>query len=190
MQTRSIERGQEAAGETEALRRERLLGRLVASAAPRGYRIAYDLLGNRAEAEDAVQEALARACESCSRLRDEGAIDGWFYRVLTNLCLRALRRRRLRRLFFGDGSAEEDAGPPVPDELRADRELARRRDIASLLRAIDRLPDKQRAALLLRYGHELSVEEVADMLGVSPATAKTHLIRGLRRLRTLMERVS
>ena len=53
--------------------------------------------------------------------------------------------------------------------------------------SLDGLAPKQRAAVVLRYGHDLSVAEIADILGVEPATAKTHLVRGLGRLRELME---
>src|SRR5262245_38361003 len=57
--------------------RSRLLGELAAAPARKGYGIAYDLLGNRAEAEEAVQEALARACESIADLRDPAAAPSW-----------------------------------------------------------------------------------------------------------------
>ncbi|MCG8416820.1 MAG: sigma-70 family RNA polymerase sigma factor [Proteobacteria bacterium] len=167
-------------------RREIILGRLTDKAARRGLRIAQDLLRNPAEAEDAVQDALARACEACDRLRDLEAAESWFYRILTNVCLRGLRRRRLRQLFFGQANevAENSA---ASSETPADRALARQRDVALLVSALDRLPVKQRTALLLRYGHDMSISEIADMLGVKPATVKTHLVRGLHRLRKIME---
>ena len=176
--------------ETRAERRERLLHLLVESAAPRGFHIARDLLGSREEAEDAVQEALARACEQCHRIREPEAVEGWFYRVLTNLCLKTLRRRRLRRLFLGREQPADGAPPPAISEPGADRQLAHNQDVTHLLAALDRVPSKQRTALLLRYGHDLPVGTIADMLGVSPATVKTHLVRGLRRLRKTMERNS
>ena len=81
--------------------RSRLLGELAAAPARKGYGIAYDLLGNRAEAEEAVQDALARACESIGDLRDPSAASAWFLRIVTTQCLRTLRRRRLRRRLFG-----------------------------------------------------------------------------------------
>lgn len=184
--------------------RSRLLAELADGPARRGYGIAYDLLGNRAEAEEAVQEALARACENLDDLREPGAAPGWFLRIVTTTCLRTLRRRRLRRAVFGrffggDERREPDESPrtlPVADDdaplhgtisARADHELSDRRDIAALLGNLEVLPAKQRAALVLRYGHDLPVPEVASMLGVELATAKTHLVRGLARLRELME---
>src|SRR5205085_11492956 len=81
--------------------RGRLLGELAAAPARKGYGIAYDLLGNRAEAEEAVQEALARACESIGDLRDPQAAPAWYLRIVTTVCLRNLRRRKLRRTIFG-----------------------------------------------------------------------------------------
>src|SRR4029079_4922661 len=81
--------------------RSRLLSELAGAPARKGYGIAYDLLRNRAEAEEAVQEALARACESIGDLRDPAAAPGWFLRIVTTMCLRTLRRRRLRRRLFG-----------------------------------------------------------------------------------------
>jgi RNA polymerase sigma-70 factor (ECF subfamily) len=56
------------------------------------------------------------------------------------------------------------------------------------MRSLERLPSKQRAALVLRYGQELSVGEIAELLGVGQGTVKTHLVRGLKRLRVLMEK--
>jgi RNA polymerase sigma-70 factor (ECF subfamily) len=189
---------------TVADARSRLLAELADGPARRGYGIAYDLLGNRAEAEEAVQEALARACENLDDLREPGAAPGWFLRIVTTTCLRTLRRRRLRRAVFGrffGGEERRDADEParnlpVADDdaplhgttsARADHELSGRRDIAALLGNLEALPAKQRAALVLRYGHDLPVPEVASMLGVELATAKTHLVRGLARLRELME---
>lgn len=169
--------------------RERLLRELAERAANRAFAIAYDLLGDRAEADDAVQDALARAWSSLDQLRDPAAMEGWFFRTLTRICLRILRKRQLRRrvggLLRSDQQARREAlldSVPGADQL-----LARRSDIASLLDAVERLPVKQRAALVLRYGHDLSIAEVADMLGVGSGTVKTHLVRGLERLRSLME---
>lgn len=183
--------------EAAAARRERALTQLATATAPRGYRIAFDLLRDRAEAEDAVQEALARACEAADRLREPDAIEGWFYRVLTNVCLRQLRRRRLRRWLGGGRRGTGDALPDeAPDldagerDAPADQALAERQEIAHLLDQLDTLPAQQRVALVLRYGHDRSIAEIADMLDVKPATIKTHLVRGLRRLRAALEHLS
>ncbi|MBA3542053.1 MAG: RNA polymerase sigma factor [Deltaproteobacteria bacterium] len=183
--------------------RGRLLAELANAPARRGYGIAYDLLGNRAEAEEAVQEALVRACESIGDLRDPAAAPAWFLRIVTTMCLRTLRRRRLRRRLFGwwpvkgddvevkaaaDTGLDDIAGrvhgaaARVPSEALVDQQA-----LGALMSRLDDLSPQQRTALVLRYGHELPVGEVAELLGVELATAKTHLVRGLARLRDLME---
>ncbi len=184
--------------------RSRLLAELAAGPARRGYAVAYDLLGNRAEAEEAVQEALARACENIADLRDPVAAPAWFLRIVTTMCLRTLRRRRLRRTLFGWAARKPDDAEAAPASNEGGEELAPlvhatdavaapnqafadRERLSALFGSLDGLPAKQRAALVLRYGHDLSVPQVAQMLGVEMATAKTHLVRGLAKLRDLME---
>lgn len=188
---------------TNADVRSRLLAELAGSSARRGFAIAYDLLGNRAEAEEAVQEALANACESIDDVRDPGAVHAWFLRVVTTTCLRVLRRRKLRRALFGwlpnrddavDAPAEDHAGIEAlatrvhaSGEIAADSALAAHEAKTALLGWLGQLSPQQCAALVLRYGHDLPVGQVAELLGVELATAKTHLVRGLARLRDLME---
>ena len=193
-----------APGATEL--RARVLSELAGAPARKAYAIAYDLLGNRAEAEEAVQDALARACENLHELRDLVAAPAWFLRIVTTGCLRVLRRRRLRRAVFGrwlervseDGEAtpvEGDGLPATelgarlhaPNPAPADQALGDQQSIAALMARMHDLPAKQRTALVLRYGHDLPVPEIAQMLGVEQATAKTHLVRGLARLRELLE---
>jgi RNA polymerase sigma-70 factor (ECF subfamily) len=187
--------------------RSRLLAELAAAPARKGYGIAYDLLGNRAEAEEAVQDALARACESIGDLRDPAAAPAWFLRIVTTQCLRNLRRRRLKRKLLGwwpgaGAGGEADAAPTHAADSGTD-DIAERmhgacgpepraalEDQQALGALLDRLADlspQQRTALVLRYGHDMPVGQVAELLGVELATAKTHLVRGLARLRDLME---
>ncbi len=203
----TITTGTTARPNVQADARSRLLAELAAGPARKGYGIAYDLLGNRAEAEEAVQDALARACESIGDLRDPAAAPAWFLRIVTTQCLRTLRRRRLRRRLFGwmgqpsKPGEEVDAAPtqetagsddiaermhsmngPAPREALVGQE-----ELGALLGRLHDLSPQQRTALVLRYGHDLPVADVAELLGVELATVKTHLVRGLARLRDLME---
>ena len=205
--------------------RGRLLAELADVPARKGYSIAYDLLGNRAEAEEAVQEALASACESIADLRDPAAAPGWFLRIVTTTCLRTLRRRRLKKRLFGwwpgaenedrkraqkqpvmasgsqpmtalgntasvsaDTGADDIAGRMHALETVSPPDaLAGNEALTAMLDRLEQLSAQQRTALVLRYGHDLPVGEIAALLGVELATAKTHLVRGLARLRDLME---
>jgi len=180
-----------------------LLGELAGAPSRKGYGIAYDLLGNRAEAEEAVQEALARACESIGDLREPSAAPAWFLRIVTTMCLRTLRRRKLKRTLFGWWPAKDDADAAptsadtgtddiagrvhATDQAEPDTAMMEREELGALFGRLDELSAQQRTALVLRYGHDMAVADIADMLGVELATAKTHLVRGLARLRDLME---
>ena len=170
--------------------------------ARKGYGIAYDLLGNRAEAEEAVQEALARACErdrrpsrSCRGTRVVPAHRD------DDVPAHAAPARLRRRLFgwWPEGRERRPEAPPTPvpttspsactapaapapSEALVDHAGARR---------ADRTPRRTVAAAAHRAGAALRprppVGEVAELLGVELATAKTHLVRGLAELRDLME---
>jgi RNA polymerase sigma-70 factor, ECF subfamily len=147
--------------------------RLIAVARARGFAIAFDLLADRSEAEDAVQDALVKALAWAPRLRDPQALEAWFLRALTNGCIRVLRRRRVVRAFaLLVGSRGEPTAAPRTEP-----------DRARLLAELDQLPSKQKAAVVLRYGHDLPLDEIAATLGVSSETVKTHLKRALARLR-------
>jgi RNA polymerase sigma factor (sigma-70 family) len=156
--------------------RDAAIRQLVDEASRGGFAIAFDLLGDRAQAEDAVQDALEKTLAGYHRLRDPQALHAWFYRVLTNACIGMLRRRRVAAAFARLlGAHGEPSAPPVGDP-----------DHARLLGALDALPAMQKTAVVLRYGHELTVDEIAQLLEIGSETVKTHLKRALARLRTQM----
>jgi RNA polymerase sigma-70 factor (ECF subfamily) len=158
----------------QRLDRDAVVRELAAHAARRGFAVAADLLGDRTEAEDAVQEALVRVLDGYHRLREPRALESWFFTVLTNLCMRSLRRRRVvgafARLVGARGEPSRDADDRAPDHAR-------------LINALDRLPVMQKTAIVLRYGHDLGLDEVADAMGIGAETVKTHLKRARTRLR-------
>jgi RNA polymerase sigma factor (sigma-70 family) len=150
--------------------REAALDALAKIAAERGMRIAVRLLGV-VDAEDAVQEALAKTCRDFARVREPEA---WFVRVLVNHCLRVQRRRRIWRWF------RPDPLEPAPSA----EDLVGRADVLHALRArVNRLPAMQRTAIVLRYAEELPVADVAGAMGIAETTVKKHLARALARLR-------
>ncbi|MBI4259394.1 MAG: sigma-70 family RNA polymerase sigma factor [Actinobacteria bacterium] len=124
---------------------------------PAVFRAAHALCGDRALAEDAAQEAFARALERWSRLRDRPWAAGWVVTTALNVARRALRRR-----------------PDAPADARVQVEPDDRLD---LVRAIRRLPRRQQEAVVLRYVTDLPVAEVARAMGVEEGTVKSHLAR-------------
>jgi RNA polymerase sigma factor (sigma-70 family) len=134
--------------------------------------VAYLILRDRVEAEDVVIETLLTAFERGGSIRDERALRAWLIKVATNHALGTRRRTsRIVRL---------SAVPDAPSAGDLGGESATR---IVLLGGIADLPVQMRAAIVLRYYADLSVEEVATALGKSPNTIKAQLQTALDRLR-------
>ena len=138
--------------------------------AARLYTVAYRLLGNRADAEDAVQRALLKAFEARESYAPRWALSTWLYRVLTNVCIDELRRRRRAQ----------------PEPLPAGR-VATRVERADLARALGTVPREARVLLALHYVDGLSYRELAAIRGISVNTVKSQLARGKAILKLALE---
>jgi RNA polymerase sigma-70 factor (ECF subfamily) len=139
-------------------------------------RLARRILGNEALAEDIVQDALLRVWIHAPRWRPEAAFRTWLYRVVVNLCLNAKRR---------PADLPLDAAGHVADPAdAADADLEIRERDRRLAAAIDALPERQRAAIVLSYQEGLSNAEVAAVLDTSVSSVETLLVRAKRALRT------
>jgi len=126
------------------------------------------MCGSRAAAEDAVQEALARAWERSLRGEDIRNLEAWVRTVAVNLSRSAIRRIR----------AERRAGQRLGDDPRlGGLALAPSPDRVDVLQALARLPRRQREATVLRYYLGLDLAEISDALGVRVGTTKTTLHR-------------
>ncbi|MEX2183246.1 MAG: sigma-70 family RNA polymerase sigma factor [Chloroflexota bacterium] len=158
----------------EALRRHRpeALGDLLEAYGRELQAVAYLILRDRAEAEDVVVETLLTAFEKGGAIREERALRSWLVRVATNHALGA--RRRSSRIVRLD---------VVPDHAGAGDVGAESSARVVLLDAIADLPLQMRAAVVLRYYADLSVDEIATTLGKSPNTIKAQLQTALDRLR-------
>jgi RNA polymerase sigma-70 factor, ECF subfamily len=146
------------------------------------YRIALAYLRQRDDALDVVQEAFVRAFLAAPRW-DGTAAGPWLSRITVNLAIDRWRRNRRRADTFtplveGDHAASLADGKPAPDRTVQARETGER-----LQRALGRLPERQRAVVVLRHYQELSLEEIAHTLGMSLGTVKSSLHRALQRMR-------
>ncbi|MEJ7561806.1 MAG: SigE family RNA polymerase sigma factor [Ilumatobacteraceae bacterium] len=133
------------------------------------YRSAYMILGDRGDAEDCAQEALARAMVRWRRVGKYGR--PWVARVATNLAIDRTRRRKRTVLRPDDG----DLADPRGDAFAPQRE--------ELIAALRNLPRRQREAVVMRHVADLSEAETADALGCSVGTVKSTVSRGLASLR-------
>ena len=133
---------------------------------------------DRTAAEDLVQEAFIRLARNAHRIRDHEKAAAYLRSIVVNLA-RDHNRRGLVSL--------RHRPPAVRDEPSAEETASRQESRREVVDALRTLPHRQRECLALRYYLELSVEEIADAIGVSANSVKTHLKRGLRSLAATLE---
>jgi len=164
---------------------------LLASESEAVLRLARRLLGDPEEARDLAQDALERACRGLGGFRGESSLRTWVLRIALHEGLKRIRRRRLKEKVLGwlrVRTAPGEWARGIPED--PERTLVRREQIRLLEQALATLPARQRVVLTLRFLEGLSVAEIADLLGVGAGTVKTHLVRGVRRVRELWEKGS
>lgn len=140
-------------------------------------RLACQIIGNPATAEDIVQEVFLRVYQALPRFRGESAFYSWLYRITINLCLNYLRRQP------GPSLAEKEmplqtAASPDPSSLLE----ARQREVL-LRRAIEALPPHYRVVIILRDLEGLRYQEIAHLLGIPVGTVKSRISVGKRLLK-------
>ena len=160
----------------EAGLRSRLADAYVRSA-PGGIRLAFLLTGDRAVAEDLVQEAFVRFVGRFRFLRYPDDFEPYLRRTIVNLSKNHFRRRAVERAYL------EREGPRAED-VSTDPDVA---TYDTLRSALLRLPVRQRTALVLRYFEDLPDATIAELLRCRPATVRSLVARGLEALRTTPE---
>lgn len=164
------------AGEADAF------GILVERHHRRCSRYARQMLGNREDAEEVVQDTFVRAFRSLSRYEDRERFGAWILRILVNRCRTAIARRRRRdRTFVYRDGAIDTASREHPAERAAWRE--------EIARAVASLDANHREAFLLKHVEELSYEEMSALTGVGVSALKMRVKRACDRLRELLEEV-
>ena len=137
------------------------------------FRTAYLLTGDRHDAEDLLQTALARTCVRWDSIRDKGAADSYVRQAMVHEAPRGWRRR-----------GREVVAEHLPEA--ADDRLAVRADHLVLWQEVRRLPPRMRAVLVLRFFEDLSVAQTAHELGLSEGAVKSQTHHAVRRLRAAL----
>ena len=162
--------------DSNATRRERL-AEMYERSAPGGFRLAFLLTGDRALAEDLVQDAFVRFVGRFGHLRDLDAFDGYLRRTIVNLSKNVYRRRAVERSYLERRTVEDRDQVTDPDVAESE----------TIREALMSLPERQRAAIVLRYFEDLPESEIANLLHCRPATVRSLVARGLERLRRIPE---
>jgi RNA polymerase sigma-70 factor (ECF subfamily) len=145
------------------------------------YQAAYRIVGRAADAEDVTQEAFVAAYRAIGTYRGEGSLRGWLLTIAARLAFRRVSQRRdtADLAAIGEPALADRSSEPVSVVLAVERQRAIRDAIAQL-------PDPYREVVALRFLGDLSLAEVADATGRPLNTVKTHLRRGLERLRPIL----
>lgn len=154
------------------------LGQVFDELAPRLLGLALHLLGDPADAEDALQATFVVAMQKATTFDPQRPVAGWLGGILAGEAKNLQRRERRRR---GEPALGEPVGGEDPAAVAAQRDL-----VARLRTSIDGLPDEQRQVLLLQLHHGLQPAEIAEVLGVPAGTVRMRLHRGLATLRGLL----
>jgi RNA polymerase sigma factor (sigma-70 family) len=146
-------------------------------------RVAYLVVRDHSEAEDVTQEAFVKAYRSLPRFRLGSPFRPWVLKIVRNEALNRLRSSKRRaQLALREGNDPISGGAAPSSETVVVSQAER----ASVLAAVDELPEKYRAAISLRFLLELSEEETAAVLGIPIGTVKSRTSRGLVRLRQIV----
>jgi RNA polymerase sigma factor (sigma-70 family) len=137
--------------------------------------VAYRVLRDRHLAEDAAQQALVEIWRTLPKLRDPARFDGWAHRILVHACYR--EAKRYRRSHGREPGEQQAVGPD---------EMAAVNDRDQIERGFARLSVDHRAVVVLHYYLDLTIEDTARVLGISPGTAKSRLNRAMARMRTAL----
>uniref|UniRef100_Q47IQ3 Sigma-70 region 2:Sigma-70 region 4 n=1 Tax=Dechloromonas aromatica (strain RCB) TaxID=159087 RepID=Q47IQ3_DECAR len=151
--------------------------RAILAELPRLRRYARAMLGDRAAADDLVQDTLERAWSRISQWRQGSDLRAWLFGIMHNLRIDQLRRAGLAITSLDEDAAEVPLRPTQTDRL----------ELMDLESALRQLPDEQREILLLVALEEMSYADIATLLGIPIGTVMSRLSRGRERLRVVMD---
>ncbi len=163
----------------------RTIAQLVADYSTALYRVAFSVTRNAAEAEDAVQETFLRVLRHESRLGEIRDYRVWLVRIVWNIVLD--RKRRAKTRPENEDIADHARSLPSGDRS-ADSTVISSQEHARILTLIDRLPEREREALLLSAVEELTTAEIAAALGTTESSIRSRIFRARRELAVLLQK--
>jgi RNA polymerase sigma-70 factor (ECF subfamily) len=144
----------------------------------------YRYVGNRQTAEDLTQEVFMQIYRAAARFEPKAKVSTWIFKIAYNLCMNEMKRRKRLaghelELHMMEEQSVTSLSPDVVEEVELKQ---------FMMQSLTHLPEKQRAALLLRVTEGLSYQEISVILGISRASVESLLFRARERLRQLLAR--
>ena len=148
------------------------------------YALAYRTIGREEDARDICQETFLRAYRALPGFRGQAKFSSWLYRIALNLCRDWVRRERRTPVVQAPDDLDALELSAVREPTVSVDDLVARIELTHIVeRAMARLPEDQRTAIILKEYHELTFQEIADLVGCPLSTVKTRLYQGLAVLR-------
>jgi RNA polymerase sigma-70 factor, ECF subfamily len=158
---------------------------IVARYQPRLFRMAETLLGNEEDARDISQEAFVKAYFNLKTFREDSSLYTWLYRIVYNLCISHLRRKKIVSFLSFDQHDEVmefDSKGPGPEEMYERKEI-----MDAVKHALLSLPPKQRMVFTLRQLEGLTHGEIAGIMGITEGAVKASYFHSVRKLQELLK---
>jgi len=162
---------------SNALKSQEALSQFLRTIEPFIYQTAYYLTGKKMDAEDVTQDSLWKVCRNLHQFQGQGSLRGWIHRVVVNTFREQARKKKAVTVELDEAWMSDDISVEQQVEMRMTEE--------TLHQAIAMLPVNYREVLVLRHVHEMSYQEIADVLELTEAQVKTRLFRGREKLKTL-----
>jgi RNA polymerase sigma-70 factor (ECF subfamily) len=145
------------------------------------YQVCYRFVNNHEDASDLAQDAFVRAWKGLKNFKGQSALSTWLYRIAVNVCLNRVSAKTpaMEPIDASDHVADVRIEGAQHAMIREERAVAVRKAIASL-------PDKQRATLILRTYHDMSHQQIADVLGSSVGAVKANFFHALNNLKKIL----
>jgi RNA polymerase sigma-70 factor (ECF subfamily) len=162
---------------------------LVRSHQSRIYRILWCELHDEDAAATLTQECFLRAYQNRGGFRGESSVSTWLIHIALNLATdyRRNRRQGFWRNLLGDSQEVLEATAPAGTSPGPERTLAAREELAAVMHVVASLSGQQRTAFMLRFVEDMSIQEIADSMGLEPGTVKSHLARAVGAVRRMKQ---
>jgi RNA polymerase sigma-70 factor (ECF subfamily) len=147
------------------------------------YQICYRFVGNHEDASDLSQDVFLRAYRGLRSFRGQSSLSTWFYRIAVNVCLNRVSSKA--PLLQTSESVDDHQFTDETEESATDR-LLRAERVRTVRRAVAQLPRKQRLTVVLRVFHDMSHQEIADILGSSVGAVKANFFHAMGNLRRIL----
>lgn len=158
--------------ENKSDRNEKIIEKIICEKYNSYYRMAYSYVHNDADASDIVQEGAYKAIKNSGSLKNTTYANTWIYRIMLNETFKFLSSKKLY-------STDDEAYPEPSHEDSYEN--------IDLKRALDEMSPKDKAVIQLKYFEDLTLDEIAQILGENLSTVKSRLYRGLRKLKIKLE---